>query len=175
MVVFCFLQIQDFHATFLNLTRKVVNVTPRVSPSPAPTLMNIKLTLCVVFIAILLVCVTCALVAVRKNKNKNRCMKLRRKSGQYYVKVDNQINLDVNSTYHVCNWIIHRNTCILLFLLWPDLDSMLLIDRIVQKVSNVNNEYVKECEYYDLLKKRNIFSCSGKRRWNATSVKELGT
>lgn len=98
---FFFLQIQDFHATFLNLTRKVVNVTPRVSPSPAPPLMNIKLTLCVVFIAILLVCVTCALVAVRKNKNKNRCMKLRRKSGQYYVKVDNQINLYVNSTYYI--------------------------------------------------------------------------
>lgn len=98
-MIFFFLQIQDFHATFLNLTRKVANVTPRVSPSPAPTLMNIKLTLCVAFIAILLVCVTCALIAVRKNKNKNRCMKLRRKSGQYYVKVDNQINLDVNSTY----------------------------------------------------------------------------
>lgn len=40
---------------------------------------------------------------------------------------------------------------------------MIFIDRIVQKVSNVNNKYVKECEYYDLLK-RNIFSCSGKRR-----------
>nr|XP_022300707.1 uncharacterized protein LOC111108914 [Crassostrea virginica] len=88
-------EIQDFHATFLNLTRKVVNVTPRVSPSPAPPLMNIKLTLCVVFIAILLVCVTCALVAVRKNKNKNRCMKLRRKSGQYYVKWEKALKRDV--------------------------------------------------------------------------------
>lgn len=102
-------EIQDFHATFLNLTIQTVDMTPGDHPSPPDLLDNFSLR--VSLAALLSFCFVCALIAVLKTKSKNRCMKLRRKSGQYYVKWEKALKRDVckgiiyieNPTKDTCN------------------------------------------------------------------------
>lgn len=102
-------EIRDFHATFLNLTTQSLDVNPGDHPRPTALLDN--LALFVSLVVLLSICFICALFAVLKTKSKNRCMKLRRKSGQYYVKWEKALKRDVckgivyieNPTKDTCN------------------------------------------------------------------------
>ncbi|XP_065939039.1 uncharacterized protein [Magallana gigas] len=102
-------EIRDFHATFLNLTTQSLDVSPGDHLSPSALLDN--LALCVSLVVLFSIIFICALFAVLKTKSKNRCMKLRRKSGQYYVKWEKALKRDV------CKGIVYienptKDTCI---------------------------------------------------------------
>ncbi|XP_061195204.1 uncharacterized protein LOC133203439 isoform X2 [Saccostrea echinata] len=89
-------EIKEFHATFLNKTSNNTEMTSREKPStPYTPLLYTNFGLCIAVFLPVSIFVVCALIGVLKIKSKNRCMNLRRKSGQYYVKWEKALKRDV--------------------------------------------------------------------------------
>ncbi|XP_062603477.1 uncharacterized protein LOC134265245 isoform X1 [Saccostrea cucullata] len=86
-------EIKEFHATFLNKTLNNTDVTSR--EKPYTPLLSTNFGLCIAVFLPVSICVVCSLIGILKINSKNRCMNLRRKSGQYYVKWERALKRDV--------------------------------------------------------------------------------